>query len=93
MSSLLSPFGKMSTDRDGRESSILSSVLKYWSMSFAYWLLRVIALALRFEADIRRAGYTQYTHTHRHRIFLEIVKHRIDYFWYKLFKLLTFRMC
>ena len=33
-----------------------------------------------------------YAHTHRHRIFLEIVKHRIDYFWYKLLKLLTFRM-
>ena len=41
-------------------------------MSFPDWLLRVIALALRFEADIRRARYKQYIH--RHRIFLEIVK-------------------
>ena len=54
----------MSTDLDGRESFTLSSVLKYWSMFFADWLLKVIALALRFEADIRRAGYKQYTHTH-----------------------------
>ena len=66
----------MSTDIDGRDASTLSSVLKSWSMSFADW----------FEADIRRA---RYTHTHRHRILIEIVKHRIDYFWYKLFKLLT----
>ena len=61
-----------------------SSVLKYWSMSFADWLMRVIALALGFEADIRRARHKQYTHIHRHRIFLEIVKHQIDYFWYTL---------
>ena len=66
----------MSTDLDGRDASTLSLVLKYWSMSFADW----------FEAGIRRA---RYTHTHRHRIFQEIVKHRIDYFWYKRLKLLT----
>ena len=51
-------------------------------MSFSDWI----------EGDIRRARYTHthtHTHTHMHRIFLEIVKHRIDYFWYKLLKLLT----
>ena len=64
----------MSTDLDGRDASTLSAVLKYWTMSFADW----------FEADFGRARYT-----HRHRIFLEIIKHRIAYFWYKLLKLLT----
>ena len=32
---LHSPFGKMSSDFSGREFTALSSVLKYWSMSFA----------------------------------------------------------
>ena len=59
---LLSPFGKMSSDFDGRDFFTLSWVLKYWSMSFADWLMRVIALALGYEADIRRARYKQYTH-------------------------------
>ena len=86
--SLLIPFGKMSIDFDGRKFSMWSSVLKYWSMSFADWLLRVIALALGFEADIRRAWHKQYTYEHR----IWLVKLWITYFWYKLFKLLTFRM-
>ena len=35
-------------------------------MSFADWSLRVIALELGFEADIRRARHKQYTHTHKY---------------------------
>ena len=60
---LLSLFGKMSTDFDGRDSSMWRSVLKYWSMSIANWLLRVIALALGFEA-ISDVLDTSSTHTH-----------------------------
>ena len=40
--------------------------LKILSMSFANWLLTVIAPALGFEGDIRRARHKQYTHTHTH---------------------------
>ena len=69
----------MSTDLDGRDVFTLSSVSKYWSMSFL--------IGLKPISDVLDTH--THTQTHRQRIFLEIVKHRNDYFLYKLLKLLT----
>ena len=61
--SLLSPFDKMSTDYWRQISSTWSSVLKYWSMSFADQLLTVIAFALELM-PIPDVLDTNSTHTH-----------------------------
>ena len=81
--SLLSPFGKMSTDFWWQGVLHVELGLKILVYSFANWLLTVIAFPLELKPISEMlATNSTHTHTRTHRIWL--VKLRITYFWYTL---------
>ena len=81
-SNLHSPFGKISTDFWWQGVLHIDLGLKILVYVLCWLVIDSDCICARFEADIRRARHKQYTHTHRHRIILEIVKHRIDFMVY-----------